>query len=71
MNRGITQGNIGRLFAVIHTQDGQRKVTAEDIIVLRRHTDADVGEKIVFNKVTMRYTFETFMFSEFYHHSEV
>jgi len=47
----IQQHNVGRLFAVVHLNGTQRKITAEDIIVLHKHISADIGEKIILNKV--------------------
>ncbi|KAK2160399.1 hypothetical protein LSH36_134g04038 [Paralvinella palmiformis] len=49
----IQQHNVGRLFAVVHLNGTQRKITAEDIIVLHKHISADIGEKIILNKVLM------------------
>ena len=47
-----TAPDAGRLFAVVHLQGAQRKVTVEDIVVLRSHLEANVGETINLNKVS-------------------
>ena len=49
----LNEHNVGRLFAVVHIDGKQRKITAEDIIVLNNHIAADIGEKIVLNKVSL------------------
>jgi len=46
-------GATSRLFAVIHAAGKQRKVTVEDIIILDKPVDADVGERIRLNKVLL------------------
>jgi len=50
---GRAEGATGRLFAVVHAAGKQRKVTVEDIIVIDRPMDADVGERIRLNKVLL------------------
>jgi len=50
-NELSTDGATGRLFAVVHAAGKQRKVTVEDIIVLDKHLDADIGDRIRLNKV--------------------
>ncbi len=51
VNSQLLTNDPGRLFAVIHMTGKQRKVTVEDIIVLQNHLEADVGERIILNKV--------------------
>lgn len=41
----------GRLFAVVHIQGKQRKLTTNDLVLMKYHLEAEVGEKIVLNKV--------------------
>ena len=47
----LETSRVGRLFAVVHVAGKQRKVTAEDIIVLDKFIDADIGQRIRLNKV--------------------
>ena len=47
----LTSPDLGRLFAIVHIDDNQRKVTPEDILVMQCHIQAEVGEKILLNKV--------------------
>ncbi len=47
----LASRDAGRLFAVIHVDGIQRKVTTEDIVVVRKHLEADIGERIRLNKV--------------------
>lgn len=47
----LSSADIGRLFVVLHVDSNQRKVTTEDILILRKHIQAEVGERIVLNKV--------------------
>ena len=51
VNEQISSEETGRLFAVVHILGKQRKITAEDIIVMPRHIEADIGERIRLNKV--------------------
>jgi len=46
-------GASSRLFAVIHAAGKQRKVTVEDIIILDKPVDADIGDRIRLNKVLL------------------
>ena len=50
---GRPGGATGRLFAVVHAAGKQRKVTVEDIVVIDRQMDADVGDRIRLNKVVI------------------
>ena len=49
----IQAKDLGRLFAVVHIDGHQRKITTEDIIVLHKHIEADIGERILINKVML------------------
>lgn len=51
INDQLISSDAGRLFAVVHVAGKQRKVTPEDIIVVDKHIDADIGERIRLNKV--------------------
>lgn len=51
MNDTLHREDLGRLFAVIHVQGKQRKVTAEDLVVLRGHFYPTIGDKIRMEKV--------------------
>ncbi|XP_067946896.1 large ribosomal subunit protein bL21m-like [Watersipora subatra] len=54
INKQITEASHGRLFAVIHIAGKQFKVTSEDLIlILANKHFADVGERIVLNKVLL------------------
>ena len=55
INHQISTADTGRLFAVVHVAGNQRKITTEDIVVLRKHLEADIGERIRLNKVRYRY----------------
>ena len=52
VNTQLMSRDAGRLFAVVHVAGKQRKVTAEDIIILDKHIAADIGQRIRLNKVT-------------------
>ena len=52
INTQLNRHETGRLFAVVHIQGLQRKVTNEDILVYRGHLEADPGERITLNKVS-------------------
>lgn len=52
VNTQLMTRDTGRLFAVVHLVGKQRKVTIEDIIVLDKHYEADIGQRIRLNKVT-------------------
>jgi len=54
INSQLMSRNAGRLFAVIHATGKQRKVTVEDIIILDKHIEADIGQRIRLNKVCQR-----------------
>ncbi|XP_046573667.1 39S ribosomal protein L21, mitochondrial-like [Haliotis rubra] len=45
--------DLGRLFAVVHVGGKQRKVTAEDIIIVEHNFPPTVGDKIRLEKVLM------------------
>ena len=45
--------DLGRLFAVVHVSGVQRKVTAQDIITVTNPVVANIGERIVLNKVLL------------------
>lgn len=49
----ITQQEVGRLFAVVYIAGKQRKITSEDIIILDKHIEANIGERIIINKVLL------------------
>ena len=51
INTQLVSQDTGRLFAVVHVAGKQRKVTTEDIIVLDKHLEADIGQRIRLNKV--------------------
>lgn len=47
----VLKNDIGRLFAVVHINGVQRKITEEDVLVLQKPMAANVGDRIVLNKV--------------------
>lgn len=47
----MLRNDIGRLFAVVHINGVQRKITEEDVLVLQKPMAANVGDRIVLNKV--------------------
>ena len=47
----IEKAEVGRLFAVIHLNGKQRKVTTGDIVLFDQSMEADIGERILLNKV--------------------
>jgi len=51
VNLELSQSQAGRLFAVIHFNNQQRKITAEDLVSMKHHVEADIGERIRLNKV--------------------
>ncbi|KAM7419815.1 hypothetical protein PAMA_016761 [Pampus argenteus] len=53
VNRKIHQQDFGRLFAVLHFSGRQWKVTAEDLILIENHIEADCGERIRMEKVLL------------------
>lgn len=53
INNQLCTQSIGRLFAVVHIDGKQRKITTEDIIVIPKPIEADIGEKIRLNKVLL------------------
>lgn len=53
VNRKIHQRDFGRLFAVVHFAGHQWKVTAEDLIMIENHIEAECGEQIRMEKVLL------------------
>jgi large subunit ribosomal protein L21 len=53
VNNRLQSQHAGRLFAVVHVAGKQRKVTPEDIIVIDKPLDADIGQRIRLNKVLL------------------
>ncbi|XP_052102990.1 39S ribosomal protein L21, mitochondrial-like [Mytilus californianus] len=53
VNDTLHREDLGRLFAVIHVQGKQRKVTTEDLVVLRGHFYPSIGDKIRLEKVLL------------------
>ena len=51
INTNIEHDSTGRLFAVVQLQGKQRKVTTNDLVLMKYHLEADIGEKILLNKV--------------------
>ena len=51
ISQQIQDDEVGRLFAVVHISGKQRKVTTGDIVLFHTGIEADIGEKIVLNKV--------------------
>ncbi|XP_029932101.1 large ribosomal subunit protein bL21m [Myripristis murdjan] len=49
----LAQGNLGRLFAVVHFASRQWKVTNEDLILIENHIEAECGDRIRMEKVLM------------------
>lgn len=47
----VLKNDIGRLFAIVHINGVQRKITEEDVLVLQKPMAANVGDRIVLNKV--------------------
>ncbi|KAF7643662.1 hypothetical protein LDENG_00235650 [Lucifuga dentata] len=53
VNRRIAQQDFGRLFAVVHFAGRQWKITAEDLILIENHIEAECGELIRMEKVLL------------------
>ncbi|KAM8843749.1 large ribosomal subunit protein bL21m [Synchiropus picturatus] len=53
VNQRIQQQDFGRLFAVVHFAAHQWKVTAEDLILIENHFDAECGDRIRLEKVLL------------------
>ncbi|XP_067441620.1 39S ribosomal protein L21, mitochondrial [Thunnus thynnus] len=53
VNQMIHGQDFGRLFAVVHFSGRQWKVTAEDLILIENHIEADCGERIRMEKVLL------------------
>lgn len=53
VNTQIQQRDFGRLFAVVHFAGHQWKVTAEDLIMIENHIEAECGEQIRMEKVLL------------------
>lgn len=51
VNKLITRGQYGRLFAVVHFASHQWKVTSEDLILIENKLDVACGERIRLEKV--------------------
>ena len=60
INTEISHHNTGRLFAVLHLQGKQRKVTTNDHVLMKYHLEADIGEKIQLNKVNFTVTVDMY-----------
>ncbi|XP_061589137.1 39S ribosomal protein L21, mitochondrial [Cololabis saira] len=53
VERLVRGPDLGRLFAVVHLASRQWKVTAEDLVLLENHLQADCGERILLEKVLL------------------
>ncbi|ELT88350.1 hypothetical protein CAPTEDRAFT_56706, partial [Capitella teleta] len=53
VNSQLNSEDVGRLFAVVHLGGLQRKVTTEDLILVGKRIEADVGDRIILNKVLL------------------
>ncbi|XP_046897997.1 39S ribosomal protein L21, mitochondrial isoform X2 [Hypomesus transpacificus] len=53
VNGVLAQGDLGRLFAVVHFASRQWKVTNEDLILIENHIEAECGDRIRMEKVLM------------------
>ncbi|XP_060948770.1 39S ribosomal protein L21, mitochondrial, partial [Limanda limanda] len=53
VNRLIQRQDFGRLFAVVHFAGRQWKVTAEDLVLIENHIEAECGERIRMEKVLL------------------
>ena len=53
VNETLHREDLGRLFAVIHIQSKQRKVTTEDLLVVEGYFYPNVGDKIRLEKVLL------------------
>ncbi|KAM9792211.1 large ribosomal subunit protein bL21m [Neosynchiropus ocellatus] len=53
VNQLIQRQHFGRLFAVVHFAAHQWKVTAEDLILIENHFDAECGDRIRLEKVLL------------------
>ena len=51
INTQLASRDTGRLFAVVHVAGKQRKITAEDVLVVDKPLEADIGQRIRLNKV--------------------
>ena len=51
VNDTLHKEDLGRLFAVVHIQGKQRKVTSEDLLVVEGYFYPTVGDKIRLEKV--------------------
>ena len=52
----LAQGDLGRLFAVVHFASRQWKVTNEDLILIENHIEAECGDRIRMEKVARPHT---------------
>lgn len=53
VNNQINSGTHGRLFAVVHLAGKQFKITAEDMILVQANMPANIGEKLVLEKILL------------------
>ena len=53
VNQRIQRQDFGRLFAVVHFAGRQWKVTAEDLVLIENHIEAECGERIRMEKVLL------------------
>ena len=53
MQSRITDASHGRLFAVVHFAGRQWKVTAEDLVLIENHIEAECGDRIRLEKVLL------------------
>ncbi|XP_069386936.1 large ribosomal subunit protein bL21m [Paralichthys olivaceus] len=53
VNQRIQRQDFGRLFAVVHFAGRQWKVTAEDLVLIESHVEAECGERIRMEKVLL------------------
>uniref|UniRef100_A0AAY4BVR0 Large ribosomal subunit protein bL21m n=1 Tax=Denticeps clupeoides TaxID=299321 RepID=A0AAY4BVR0_9TELE len=54
VNGLLGTGDYGRLFAVVHFASRQWKVTNEDLILIENHIDAECGDRIRMEKVSVK-----------------
>jgi hypothetical protein len=65
VNAKVSAHQVGRLFAVVHAAGLQRKVTTEDLLLLDKLISADVGDRIVLNKVSDHFIYCCFIINYF------
>ena len=57
VNRELTEGQEGRLFAVVHVNGKQFKVTTEDLIIIEGYWAPQLGDQLKLEKVSHSFIF--------------